>query len=156
MLAISLDIVRFADDWRCKPSDSERQVEEQMNPLKMRPRVLVVDDEKLIADTITEILEQSGFDAMAAYDGWAAVEVATKFRPDYLLTDVLMPVMNGVELAIAISKMLPEAKILLFSGQAGISDVLLEGHNQGYDFELAAKPIHPEKLIERLKSITDR
>ena len=67
-----------------------------------------------------------------------------------------MPVMNGVELAIAISKMLPEAKILLFSGQAGISDVLLEGHNQGYDFELAAKPIHPEKLIERLKSIADR
>ena len=47
-----------------------------MNPLKMRPGVLVVDDEKLIADTMTEILEQSGFDAMAADDGWAAVEVA--------------------------------------------------------------------------------
>jgi hypothetical protein len=43
--------------------------------------------------------------------------------------------------------MLPEAKILRFSGQAGIPDVLLEGHKQGYDFELAAKPIHLENSL---------
>jgi len=59
--------------------------------------------------------------------------------------------MNGVELAIAIRKMYPAAKILLFSGQAGISDILLDGQKQGFEFELIAKPIHPLKLIERLK-----
>jgi CheY-like chemotaxis protein len=116
-----------------------------------RPRVLVVDDEKLIADTCSEILEGAGFEAKAAYDGWAAMGMVAEFRPDYLLTDVLMPRMNGVELAIAINKMMPSVRILLFSGQAGISDILRRGHERGYEFELVAKPIHPTKLIERLQ-----
>jgi hypothetical protein len=56
-----------------------------------------------------------------------------------------------VELAIAVRKMYPAVKILLFSGQAGISEILLEGQSRGYQFELIAKPIHPLKLVERLK-----
>jgi hypothetical protein len=59
--------------------------------------------------------------------------------------------MNGVELAIAVRKMHPLTRILLFSGQAGISDVLLDGQRRGFEFELIAKPIHPLKMIERLK-----
>jgi DNA-binding NtrC family response regulator len=62
-----------------------------------------------------------------------------------------MPEMNGVELAIAVRKMFPSTKVLLFTGQAGISGILLEGQKQGYEFELIAKPIHPLRLIERLK-----
>ena len=73
-------------------------------------------------------------------------------RPaDYLLSDVLMPQMNGVELAIAIRKMHPTIRIVLFSGQAGISEILLEGQRQGFHFELLAKPIHPLKVIEHLR-----
>ena len=113
--------------------------------------MLVVDDEKLIVDTIVEILSRAGFDVVSAYDGWGAVEAAGHFRPDYLLSDVLMPRMNGVELAIAIRKMHPATKILLFSGQAGISDILLSGRQQGLKFELIAKPIHPLKLIQLQK-----
>jgi CheY-like chemotaxis protein len=62
-----------------------------------------------------------------------------------------MPKMNGVELAIAIRKMYPLTRITLFSGQAGISDILLDGQRKGYKFELIAKPMHPLKLIEHLK-----
>ena len=116
-----------------------------------RRKVLVVDDQKLIADTMTEILDAAGFHVMAAYDGWSALDIARRFHPDCLLSDVLMPRMNGVELAIAIQRMLPAARIILFSGQAGISEVLLAGKEQGFEFELIAKPIHPLKLIERLK-----
>jgi CheY-like chemotaxis protein len=116
-----------------------------------RPRVLVVDDQKIIADTISEILESAGFHALAAYDGLAALEAAALFRPDYLLSDVLMPRMDGVELAIAIRKSQPAARIVLFSGQAGISEILQRGRKEGYEFELIAKPIHPLKLIERLR-----
>jgi CheY-like chemotaxis protein len=116
-----------------------------------RRKVLVVDDQKLIADTISEILEGAGFHVVAAYDGWSALEAAARFHPDCLLSDVLMPRMNGVELAIAIRKMLPAARILLFSGQAGISEILLAGQKQGFEFDLIAKPIHPLKLIEQLK-----
>ena len=116
-----------------------------------RPTVLVVDDEKLIVDTMVEILNGAGFEAIGAYDGWTALEQIAHRQPDYLLSDVLMPQMNGVELAIAIRKMHPATRIVLFSGQAGISEILLEGQRQGFQFELLAKPIHPLKLIEHLR-----
>jgi DNA-binding NtrC family response regulator len=73
------------------------------------------------------------------------------FHPDVVLTDVMMPLMNGVELAMAVAKTLPGTKVVLFSGQAGISVVLEQGRNQGYEFPLIAKPIHPLKLIETLR-----
>lgn len=118
---------------------------------EQRPRILIVDDHKLIADTLREIMQNSGFEARAAYDGHSALEIASRFRPDWLLSDVLMPRMNGVELAISIRNKYPKTAILLFSGQAGISDILQDGQRQGYEFELIAKPVHPLKLIERLK-----
>lgn len=114
----------------------------------VKPRVLIVDDEKLIANTCAQILEDAGLETRTAYDGWSALEMLADFPPDYLLTDVLMPGMNGVQLAIAVRKLFPAVNILLFSGQAGISKVLLEGQQQGYEFELLAKPLHPLKLLE--------
>jgi CheY-like chemotaxis protein len=141
-------IDRFSRNEGMLPSDEVGSKQ----PQRSLPKILVVDDEKRIADTLTEILELSGFHVATAYDGWDALEVAARFHPDYLLSDVLMPRMNGVDLAIAMRKMYPAAKILLFSGQAGISEILLAGHRQGFEFELIAKPIHPLKLIERLKA----
>jgi CheY-like chemotaxis protein len=116
-----------------------------------RVRILVVDDQKLIADSLAEILRNEGFDSVPAYDGWQALEVASRFHPNLLLSDVLMPGMNGMELAITIRKKYPATAILLVSGQAGVSDILQEGYRRGHQFELIAKPIHPQKLIERLK-----
>ncbi len=141
-------IDRFSRNEGMLPSDEAGSKQ----PQRSLPKILVVDDEKRIADTLTEILEMSGFQVATAYDGWDALEAAARFHPDYLLSDVLMPRMNGVDLAIALRKMYPNAKILLFSGQAGISEILLAGHRQGFEFELIAKPIHPLKLIERLKA----
>ena len=141
-------IDRFSRNEGMLPSDEAGSKQ----PQRSLPKILVVDDEKRIADTLTEILEMSGFHVATAYDGWDALEAAARFHPDYLLSDVLMPRMNGVDLAIAMRKMYPDAKILLFSGQAGISEILLAGQRQGFEFELVAKPIHPLKLIERLKA----
>jgi CheY-like chemotaxis protein len=116
-----------------------------------RPRVLIVDDQKLIADTLAEILAEADFDATACYNGKQALEIAARFHPQWLISDVLMPQMNGVALAIAIRQSYPQTSILLFSGQAGISEILLQAHREGYEFELIAKPIHPTTLINRLK-----
>jgi len=127
-----------------EPTDSSKKQE-------TRSKVLIVDDQHLIADTLAEILSNAGFDAVAAYDGFDALEKASRFNPNWIVTDVLMPRMNGVELAIALRKNYPGSSILLFSGQAGISEILQNGQRQGYQFELIAKPIHPMRLIERLK-----
>lgn len=115
--------------------------------------VLVVDDEETLANTTTEILNMAGFCAFVAYDGQTALELAAKFHPDILLTDVLMPGMNGVELGIAIGQLLPRTQILLISGQAGTIDLLEQARSEGHAFDLIAKPIHPLKLIEQLKKL---
>ena len=120
-------------------------------PQPARRKVLVVDDQKLVADTVREILENAGFDAHAAYDPWDALELAQRLCPDLLLSDVLMPHMNGVELAIAVRAMHPRARIVLFSGQAGISEILEDAQRRGHSFELLAKPIHPDHLIKHLR-----
>lgn len=151
MTGIISGTVYLSETFFRNPTDlnSDRTVDKESEPVRFK--ILVVDDEKLIADTISEILKRAGFHVVTAYDGWEALQSAGRFRPDYLLSDVLMPQMNGVELAVAIQKMHPAAKILLFSGQAGISEILLSGQQQGLKYELIAKPIHPLKLIEILK-----
>ena len=121
-----------------------------------RPSILVVDDEVKLADTMTEILNLSGFCAFTAYEGRSALEIAEQIEPDYLLTDVGMPEMNGVELAIAIRRIRPETMILLFSGQAGTIDLLEDARAEGYSFEVLEKPMHPLRLIEHLKRMRHR
>jgi len=92
---------------------------------------------------------------MSAYDGFSAMEIAATFKPDYLLTDIMMPAMNGVELAITLTNMYPAMRILLFSGQAGIADILEESRQMGFEFPLLAKPVHPMKLVESLKALRE-
>lgn len=128
--------------------------ETQQRPIRKR-RVLVVDDEKLLSDTTAAILMRAGFQTMAAYDAFSALEIAASFKPDYLLTDIMMPAMNGVELAIALTKMYPAMRILLFSGQAGIADILEGSRRMGFDFPLLAKPVHPLKLVESFKGLSE-
>ncbi len=115
------------------------------------PSILVVDDEVILADSVAEILNISGFCAFSAYNASTALQITEGLRPDFLLSDVMMPGMNGVDLAIRVRRMLPETEILLFSGQAGVADLLEVAREQGYAFELLEKPMHPVRLIERLR-----
>ena len=116
-----------------------------------RPKVLVVDDERVIADTLAMILNQSGFQARAIYSGEGAVEMAATFEPDMLISDVIMADLNGIDAAIRIRELLPKVKILLFSGQAATADLLDNARKQGYEFEILAKPVHPQDLLNKLR-----
>jgi len=118
---------------------------------KPKPKVLVVDDEHVIADTLAIILSREGFDASAVYTGTAAVERARSVRPDLIICDVIMPDMNGIEAAIHIRKFLPSCKILLFSGQAATADLLEVARAEGHEFEIVAKPVHPKDLLAKLR-----
>jgi DNA-binding response OmpR family regulator len=66
-----------------------------------------------------------------------------------------MPGMNGIELAIAVRQQFPDCYILLFSGQANTADTLEDAKRCGYDFELLAKPLHPEELITRIRELIE-
>jgi CheY-like chemotaxis protein len=117
-----------------------------------KPRVLVADDERVIADTLAMILNQSGFEARAVYSGEKALEEAVSFQPKMLISDVIMADLNGIDAAIRIRELLPGIKILLFSGQAATADLLEKAHARGYEFEILAKPVHPQDLLSRLRS----
>jgi CheY-like chemotaxis protein len=113
--------------------------------------VLVVDDEPLIADTIAAILVEHGFFSQAAYGAEEAIRIAENLRPDIVLTDVMMPKMSGIQMAIEIKTALPETRIVLLSGQAATAEMVRHAAADGHEFELLAKPIHPEELITKLK-----
>jgi CheY-like chemotaxis protein len=116
-----------------------------------KPKVLVADDEPVIADTLAMILNQSGFDARAVYSGEKALELAESFQPDMLISDVIMADLNGIDAAIRIRALLPGIKILLFSGQAATADLLEKARKEGYEFDILAKPVHPQDLLARLR-----
>jgi CheY-like chemotaxis protein len=111
------------------------------------PMVLVVDDEGVIADTFVTILKHNGFAAYARYDGETAIEAALESPPSLLISDVILPGMNGVELAITIKKIFPECKIILSSGQVASSRLLSSANEAGHSFVLLRKPVQPQDLL---------
>ena len=120
-------------------------------PNSTKPKVLVADDERVIADTLAMILNQSGFEARAVYSGEKALELASAFRPDMLISDVIMADLNGIDTAIRIRASLPGIRILLFSGQAATADLLEKARRDGHEFDILAKPVHPQDLLNKLR-----
>lgn len=116
--------------------------------------VFVVDDEQCIADTLVVILRKSGFEARAFYNAQSALEGAEADCPELIISDVVMPGMSGVDMAVLIRERHPECKVLLFSGQAATVDLLATARRQGHDFELLAKPVHPSDLLAKVGSVT--
>lgn len=113
-------------------------------------RVLVADDERTIANTLARILNTSGFEARAVYSGEKAVEAARVLPPDILITDMVMHGITGLEAAISIRALAPECRIILFSGQASTADLAERAEAMGQRFEILAKPIHPQTLLDHL------
>ena len=109
--------------------------------------VMVIDDEKVIADTLSAILRSCGYEATAFYDGQSALDACAIRTPDMVISDVSMPGLNGVEMAIQLENSYPSCKILLFSGHAATADVLESAKRRGYSFELLTKPVHPRDLL---------
>lgn len=123
-----------------------------MTELSSKPRVLIADDEKVIADTLAMILNHGGFDARAVYTCEKALELAPVFQPDMLISDVLMADLNGVEAAIKMRTLLPQIRVFLLSGQAVSAEILANAKANDLGFEVLVKPVHPGDLIAKLKS----
>ena len=119
------------------------------SPAKLK--VVVVDDETTISETLVEILNGEGFEAVAASNGDSAIELAESFRPDIVISDVVIPGRNGVETGIRIRELLPRCRVILFSGQAATADLLKEARDRGHEFQILAKPVRPEKLLSIIR-----
>jgi DNA-binding NtrC family response regulator len=116
--------------------------------------IFVVDDEFVISSTLALILRQKGFFALAFQAPLDALEAARYQVPDLLISDVVMPQLSGIELAIRIQEQCPDCKVLLFSGQAATVGLLLTANVRGHHFEVMSKPVHPTDLLRRIAGVT--
>lgn len=119
-------------------------------------KIFVVDDEQVIADTLSAILRGSGYDAIAFYDAETTLSACEHQRPDFVITDVSMPGMNGIEMGIEIRNRFPGCGVLLFSGHAATSELLKTAKEKGCSFDVLTKPVHPKELLAKLESAARR
>lgn len=115
-------------------------------------RVLVVDDDRNLADSLVSVLNRSGFEAVAVYSGREAIQHALTYPPDCVLMDVFMEEIDGVDAAIAICETAPVCGILLISGNEDARQRMSKASARGHDFQLLMKPLHPAWLLQRLRS----
>jgi CheY-like chemotaxis protein len=149
----SVTVLRLFD----LPNEMSNPFRKEMNdPDRMNDdskiRIIVIDDESLIAETVVEILKQEGFEATAVSTGLSAIELAKTWSPDIVLSDVIMPGLNGIETGIGIRRIAPACKIILFSGQAATVDLLEQARESGHRFDILAKPIKPEQLVSIIRA----
>ena len=116
-------------------------------------RVLVADDEEVIAKTLATILNLAGYEVCAVYSGEAAVKLLDVFKPNLVITDVTMPGLTGIEVAFAARTTLPRCKILLFTGETAMHQ--LPGNAIGGDlpFDFITKPMQPSDLLRLLRDV---
>jgi len=123
-------------------------------PLKKSTRrILIVDDEVAIADTLALIFRTQHYDVRVAYSAERAIEVIAEWRPDLAIIDVMLPEMNGIDLAIVTKSNHRGCHVLLFSGHSNTAILLEEAVKKGHQFEVLAKPVHPSVMLERASEL---
>ena len=115
-------------------------------------RVLIADDEPLIADTLAMIFRLAGYEVECVYSGSAAVEAARRRPPQVFISDVIMPGMNGIETAVRVQGCVPRCAVILLSGEMGTTELLERAREQGFHFTTLAKPVPPALLLEKVRA----
>lgn len=117
-------------------------------------RILVVDDERNLADSIVELLESKGYEAQAVYDGIAAVEQAESHSFDMLILDVMLPGMDGFQVTKTLREEGIDIPILLLTAKGDLEDRIY-GLERGADYYLP-KPFYTEELLACVKTLLRR
>ena len=123
------------------------------NPFESHPRISVVDDEISIAKMLCVILQMHLFDAVPFADPQVALEAARAEPPDYLISDIVMQGMTGIELAVFFEREVPACKVLLFSGQVNAQELIRQAKEAGHTFSFLQKPLHPTELVAVLRKL---
>jgi CheY-like chemotaxis protein len=120
---------------------------------KASRRILIVDDEMAIADTLSLIFQLQRYDVRVAYTAERAIEMIAEWIPDLAVLDVMLQEMNGIDLALVVKANHPKCHVILFSGHTNTGSLLEEAGRKGHQFEILAKPVQPELMLERASAL---
>jgi len=125
----------------------------KVNNLAEQPKILVVDDEPNIVLAVEFLLQREGWNVQIAYNGIEALEVLTSYKPDVLLLDVMMPEMDGFELAAHIRALptLEEVKIIFLTAKGTQRDKET-GYAKGAEYYMV-KPFDNDVLVQTVQEI---
>jgi DNA-binding NtrC family response regulator len=116
-------------------------------------KILIIDDERSIADTLALVFSKRGYEAKVAYSAEQAIDVIAEWQPDLAIIDVVLPKMNGVDLAIVLKSNYPFCRLLLFSGSPSTVEIAEQAAKKGHFFEILAKPVHPTFLLNTVMNL---
>jgi CheY-like chemotaxis protein len=116
-------------------------------------RILVVDDDKLTADSLAALLRMSGYDVHARYDGASAVAAAEKLRPNLIILDLAMPVLNGYEACQEIrSQPWSEGIVIIAVTGWGPDSGMPRTEDYGFNAHVV-KPVKPGEFTQLLANL---
>ncbi len=118
-----------------------------------RPRVLVVEDDRNVADVVVRYLEREGFDAVGVGDGYEALTRAEAEPPDIVVLDLMLPGLDGLEVCRRLRASTPVPVIMLTA--RGEEDDRIAGFEVGAD-DYVSKPFSPRELTARVKAVLRR
>jgi CheY-like chemotaxis protein len=119
-------------------------------------KILVIDDDVLVRDTIVRILERRGYQVLVAGDGALGVRIFRSEQPDLVITDIIMPEKEGLETIREIRGQCPHAKIIAISGGARIGNMdFLDITGKLGASEIISKPFDPSDLIALVSRCLD-
>lgn len=117
-------------------------------------RVLVVDDDRLVADTLSLIFEKNGFDVRSAYSADQGLEFSRVFTPDLLLCDINMPRRDGLSLVSDIARELPTCRVIVLTGfYSNIKLVRERTSSLSRPVGIFTKPCHPSELLREAATL---
>ena len=117
-------------------------------------RVLVVDDDQLVADTLALIFEKNGFETKTAYSADEALQCAREFDPHLLLCDVTMPGRDGLALALDVTDEFPNCRIIVLTGfYSNLTSVREQANRMSRPMGILTKPCQPAELLRHANDI---
>jgi DNA-binding NtrC family response regulator len=116
-------------------------------------RILIVEDEEVVADTLGQILSAHGYEVRVVYSAEAAMATVSTWIPNLCILDVMLPKMNGIDFAVLLNGDLPDCRVILFSGQPNVEQLLQKASAEGHHFEILAKPIHPTTMLNVISNL---
>jgi DNA-binding response OmpR family regulator len=115
--------------------------------------ILIVDDDRAITESLAAIFSKHGYAVRCAHSAEEAIDTIAVWEPDLAILDVMLPCMNGIDLAVVLKDNWSQCRLVLFSGHESTQALAEEAAKKGNMFEILAKPVHPLFLLDFVSSL---